>query len=215
MIHVSAEVIKSSKIVVVKLHDIITLNINLKKLTTMKTRFYFILALVCILLSSNLNAQMFAGGNLNLSVRSTEDQKTTGVNFNPEIGYFFSDNFALGGELIININNTKYDSDLQPDYESRGIGLGGFARLFAPEAGNIRLFGHAYGNIIFYNTNDISSVSLNGGVRPAIEFSLKDNLKLDIMAGNLGLGIDVEETHNVVNLNLRLNSLGFGLIYFF
>jgi len=104
--------------------------INILKIDSMKTK--IILFVICLItLSSTVSAQQFAldkkatiisgsvsfmsqGGDL---FEDLDGNKATSLTLAPNINYFITKNFFIGGSL-------EFSSEAQGDYSSNGIGIG-------------------------------------------------------------------------------------------
>ena len=127
--------------------------------------------------------------------QESDADKTFNLNLLPKIGYFVSDNFALGLDLSLAISNSDYNSSMvNPKSTSTMINVGPFIRYYFPtgtvapffELGTS--FGHVKSTYSYsydygsYNEENKGGIFLlNGGL--GIAAPLGDKASLDLMAG--------------------------------
>ncbi len=195
----------------------------------------------------NLNAaKLFVGGNLNLNSNSLSTTSgTTTVNgdsqfkwnFAPEVGYYLSDNLAIG--LSLGIESSSVTSPISDTANSVTSSItwvvSPFARYSFAKTGNFSFFGE--GNLIIGGGSSqvtTGSTILQGpatstfgiGVQPGIFYDLSDKVSLIATLGGLsysnagtsetiGTGTTAVTTTSAspnLNFGLGLNNLSFGAI---
>lgn len=135
----------------------------------------------------------------------TEDSDIL-INFNPKIGYFFADNFALG----IGIEYT-YSKDQVGDAESIGTDLlaGPYSRYYIPLTENSAFFGEL--SVVFGTQSveeqevEVSTTLVGVGIGPGItifandKFALEGVVRYNYISGNTDPGEGAEEVTVSIN----------------
>lgn len=166
----------------------------------MKKVLISVVALVAFAMTAN--AQLFLGGQLGLTTQggsnetvagtiktTTDDLKTTTFTFAPQVGFFLSDNFAVGGYL--NFALAKQDNATIFGYDDASqttIGLTPFARYYFINSGKLKVaaegqLGFSYthrtensGNIV---VSEPKTTSFGFNVRPVAAYSITENIDLE------------------------------------
>lgn len=191
---------------------------------------------------SNVNAQEmetpdygFTQGNVfvegNLGYNSTNDKnlevKTKDFTVNPKVGYFLSDDLAVG--LEVNYLSSTKDVAGTDTVDYSGFGAGVFARYYFLDLGKrfktYSELGVGYGTA----KNDLSDVKVNGvnaGLSLGINYFLTDNIAIsfglaDVLSYNTTkVDVDGAESVNEFNANINIfnnffDTAQFGLLYKF
>ncbi len=166
----------------------------------MKKVLISVIAMITFALTAN--AQVFLGGQLGLSTSggsnewsngstkiTTDDLKTTTFTFAPQVGFFLSDNFAVGGYL--NFALAKQDNAAIYGYDDASqttIGLTPFARYYFINSGKLKVaaegqLGFSYthrtensGNVV---VSEPKTTTLEFNVRPVAAYSITENIDLE------------------------------------
>lgn len=194
----------------------------------------------------SLNAQIFVGGGFGLE--STTSSSTTGstttelgknfsYDFSPEVGYFLSENLALG--LGFSIGNDKTTTPIttttNSEYSVTDWSIRPFARYYAMKSGSFSVFGEGALNIGGTSSQTTSGSTTTDGlsrstfgisIQPGISYDLSDKVSLIAKVGGIyynangtsittGTGANAVKTETsspVFGLGLRLSTISFGAI---
>jgi hypothetical protein len=194
----------------------------------------------------SLHAQLFVGGSLGLN--STKTSSTTGstttelgknfnYDFSPEVGYFLSENLALG--LDFGIGNNKTTTPITPTTNSElsvtNWSIRPFARYYAMKSGSFSLFGEGAINIGGSSsqttngattTDGLSTSTFGISLQPGIAYDLSDKVSLIAKVGGIyyssngtsitnGVGANAVKTETSspsFGLGLNLSTISFGAI---
>lgn len=187
-----------------------------------------ILALITIATSSIGFAQsktegfnkndLFLSGSLAISSSSTGDQKETSFEFNPRVGYFISDNVAIGVQAGVGGSKGKLASTTVSDESS--FTAGAFARYYTSPAkkfSGIFNLGFNY----FSNDDKIAKIKTTGfdlAFSPGLNYFLSNHFAIEASYGKLGFATSKSDVSgskptNVIELDLNLTTVSFGLVY--
>lgn len=169
---------------------------------------------------------VFVSGSVGYSSQKTGDVKNSQFDVTPRVGYFVSDNFAVGGQLgYRSTENTYYDGIGMSESKNTAFEVGAFARYYRTPANQFSFFGQL--NAIYtagkteYEGSGESKVSGFGfGLVPGISYFVSGHIALETTFGLLGYNTskpdeDGAESTNNFNLNLNLNNVTFGIVYKF
>jgi outer membrane protein len=164
---------------------------------------------------------LFLSGGIGFSSSKTGDVKTNGVNFSPAIGYFISENIALGARL--DVDSGKVDNGVA-ETKTSGFGVEAFGRYYFTPAAKFSVFGELAVGVGSSKTevgnveNKSKTFGVNAGA--GVSYFLSNNWAIE--AGWAGLGYNTDdnggngaEKTNTFGLNVDLSSINFGLIYKF
>ena len=201
-------------------------------------------------LFSGIKAQvgtgLFAGGGLGFSIYNSEskDGSTTVkgptvsvIKINPRIGYFLTDNFALGVDLGYWGTFSKLTDGVEEKTSLNTVGVGIFGRYAFNVDEDSKFFIYTDLNVGFSSTTgktEVGSVSVDTdpiskvmvGIAPGIMYFPTPKIGLEASLGNLAY-FDIQTTTNADNSEqketetslrfLDLSSMGFnfGLHYYF
>lgn len=165
------------------------------------------------------NGDVFISGNVGFSSTSEGDFDSSTFTIAPRVGFFVSDNIAVGGRLAYT-SNTDFSENKTNTFE-----IGAFGRWYATPASQFSIFVEAG---IDYMTSSFEpdggdEAKTNGfgiGVRPGISYFLSDSWAIEAMIGELGYSTekpdeDDAESTDTFGLNLNMESISFGVIYKF
>jgi hypothetical protein len=201
-------------------------------------------------LFSGIKAQvgtgLFAGGGLGFSVFSSEVKNgsttvkgpvVSVIKVNPRIGYFLTDNFALGVDLGYWGTFSTYKNGVEEKTSLNTIGIGLFGRYAFNVDEESKFFIYTDFNVGFSSTTgktEVGSVSFDTdpisnvivGIAPGIMYFPTPKIGLEASLGNLAYfdfqtttdADDSEQKENEISLRfLDLSSIGLnlGLHYYF
>lgn len=187
-------------------------------------------ALFLLFIGASANAQFFIGGGFSFSTEggsyksngnSQDKESETSFVFTPKAGYFFSDKFAFGGQLVIATSKTPQNNGDINKYSAFGIAP--FARYYALNFNKFSLFGEAELSLIFGKSkSEVNGVTSDGpkattiglNVTPGIAYALSDRVELEgkINLFRFGYNYESEKFENGNNeYTDNTSNFGFGV----
>lgn len=156
----------------------------------MKKVLFFALAFVSI--SQAVKAQtgsILVGGSIDFSSTkgptSLTTIKHTNFDFNPTVGYQFSDNWTAG--VVGDIGSSKYTTS-SSTIKGNSFGVGPFVR-YAKSLSNIfAIYGQVQGVFGADKMGDIKSTTANISAFPAVFINVKDGFGLNFTVGGISYG---------------------------
>ena len=195
-----------------------------------------ILAAVAVFAFSLANAQDkkedsgagFASGDVFISgsfgVNSSNDKntdtKTSGFNISPKVGYFFSDNIALGAQLGYGSDKTQVSGTTTSENDALSFGV--FGRYYVSPSSQFAPFAQL--GVAYQTEKDkISNVKNNGfgvGLSLGLNYFVSSHFALEASYAGLTYSsskYDVAGAQNVSNFNIgaNLDAVSIGLLYKF
>jgi len=160
---------------------------------------------------------VFVSGAFAFGSESTGDAKTSGFEIEPRVGYFMSENIAIGGKLGY---MSMTDDDGFSETKFNALSVGAFGRYYATPGSQFSLFAELGAD---YTSEDYEAFKVNGfGVNLGAGLSYFVSSNFAIEAGWAGLGynsmkadVDGAEATNTFGLMLDMRSINFGLVYKF
>ena len=166
------------------------------------------------------NGDAFISGSF--GINSTNDKntniKTNGFNIVPRVGYFFSENIALGAQIGYASAKKELSGTTTADDDILAVGL--FGRYYFTPASQFSVFTELGAN---YTTakDKISTVKTNGfnvGLSIGLNYFVSDNFAIEASYAGLNYAsekADVSGAKNVTSFDLgaNLNSVSIGLLY--
>jgi outer membrane protein len=214
----------------------------------MKTKI-FTIAVLLLFISSMVKAQLFVSGSLSLSTSNskytsgttTEDgDKTFDFNFNPKVGFFLNDKFAVGLGFLFGTSKTttpvydEFGAKTDEIYKLNSWGIAPFARYYLAKTGNLSFFGEGtlgFGGGTTKTTTGSTTVEgpkvtmMGIYIAPALSYDLSDKFAIEASFGELSYSsttskqtiatVENKSTTSGINLSLDLTSLSFGAIFKF
>ncbi|WP_100845037.1 outer membrane beta-barrel protein [Flavobacterium sp. 5] len=168
---------------------------------------------------------LFISGAVGISSSKTGDFKESEFNFVPRVGYFATNNIAVGA--TIGFNSQKETNEFGNDQELSTIGFGVFGRYYATPASNFSLFGELginYASAKFDDgidgTEDGKANGFNIAVAPGVSYFVSKHFAFEASIGILSYGsikpdADGAEATKTFQLGLGLEDLTMGLVYKF
>lgn len=165
---------------------------------------------------------LFLSGSVGFGSSKTGDDKISGVVFAPAIGYFISENIALGARL--GVTSTTEEEPGQEDYKTNGFEVEAFGRYYFTPASKFSVFAElAVGvgsNKEEQGNNEFKSKTFGVNAGVGVSYFLSSNWAIE--AGWAGLGYNTDDNGgdgadktNTFGLAANLSSINFGLIYKF
>lgn len=168
--------------------------------------------------ASGVRAQTEAGNImmgaqlLNVTGTFQHGSNSLDLGITPQVGFFLVDNFALGGQVILNLKTASHYTDFS-------YAVGPFARYYFNEINDQNLqfsrrssfFAEANVNVRGENVkvsgNSTSTNGLGVGIGPGLAYFLTPNLGLETtLKYNIGLGFGNATTVQQVSLNLGIQA---------
>lgn len=169
---------------------------------------------------------VFVSGAVGYSSEETVDLKTTEFQIVPRVGYFVSENFAIGAQLGYISREYPLSTEFgYVDVKNSGFQAGAFARYYSTPASAFSFFGQLSATYASVKTEvdggeDFKTNGFEFGVAPGISYFVSDHIALETTFGMLGYSsvkpdVDGAESTDTFNLNLDLTNVTFGIIYKF
>ncbi len=157
--------------------------------------------------------QAFDGTGKMLITGFQISDKYTAFGLAPELGYFVSDNLALG----IGLGFTSISGDAAEASGDKGtaFGVAPYLRWFAHKSGAFSFYvqgGLDYANIKLDGQDAVNSFRI--GVLPGVAYGLSEHFSINANFGWLGYS-KVKDVKGTFALDVDMNTLGFGLSYIF
>lgn len=162
---------------------------------------------------------LFLTGSFGISSEKTGDDKSNSFTVAPSLGYFVSENIAIGGRILYTSDKSESGNVDTQDFTT--LGIAGFARYYWSPASKFSVFGEAEVSYVSAE-NNLTNVKGNGfglNVAPGVSYFLSSNFAIEASWGLVGYNtfeVDgAQDSTNTFNFGLDLSDLRFGLIYKF
>lgn len=205
---------------------------NFKLITIMKK---IILSVAAIFAFGFANAQetvsegftkgdVFISGAIGFGSTKTGDFKTNDFVVAPKVGYFVTENIALG--LAVGYESSKVDTGAA-DATNNTFSVGAFGRYYFTPASKFSLFGQLgvnYNSYDFeFNDSGLGDAKGDGfdiAIAPGVSYFITKNFALEATFGILGYettkpDADGAEKTNAFSLGLDTRDITLGLVYKF
>lgn len=154
----------------------------------------------------------FISGALTVGSVKTGDDKTTTFEIEPKVGYFVTENIAIGGKL-----GYKSIKDLSDAFK-----VGAFGRYYLAPASQFSVFGQAgldYSNIKDKVT-DAKANEFGVNVGLGLSYFLSNHFAIEVVWAGLGYSVndnggDGAKKTNTFNFGSDLRAVQFGVVYKF
>lgn len=169
---------------------------------------------------------VFASGTFGYSSEKTGDVKTTEFQIVPRVGFFVSDNFAIGAQLGYVSSEFPLETDFGVvDVKASGFEAGAFARYYSTPANAFSFFGQLSASYASVNTEadgggEFKTNGFGFELAPGISYFVSDHIALEATFGKLGYStvkpdFDGAESTDTFDLSLNLSNVTFGIAYKF
>lgn len=170
------------------------------------------------------NGDIFITGSVGFNSESTGDLKENTFNIAPSVGFFVSDNIAIGGRL--GYSSSKFDDGIGDDAESSTFSIGAFGRYYATPGSQFSMFVELGANYRSTSSNDgsgdedVKSTGFGIALAPGISYFVSDNWAIEASIAALSYNTDkpdfdgAESTDNF-GLNVDFTNVSVGVIYKF
>ena len=163
---------------------------------------------------------LFVSGAFGIDSEKTGDNKSSGFEIEPKIGYFLAENIAIGGKL--GYSTLKSENGSVETADEAALTVGAFGRYYATPASQFSLFGELavdYSNV----DNKLADqqekqIGVNLGL--GLNYFVSKNFSIEATWAGLGYtsndnGGNGAEKTNTFGLGADLRSINFGLNYKF
>ncbi|MFD2890830.1 outer membrane beta-barrel protein [Flavobacterium chuncheonense] len=165
---------------------------------------------------------VFVTGGVGFNSDKQGDWKSNEFTFSPAVGYFVSDNIALGARLNVMSGKSEFGSS---EEKSSAFGAEAFGRYYMTPASKFSLFGElavGFGSSkeedVFGDETKYNAFGVNAGI--GVNYFLSSNWALEASWAGLGYNTFKEDTsgaesYDTFGLNVDLSSINLGLVYKF
>ena len=157
---------------------------------------------------------------INSTNNKNTDVKTNGFSIAPSVGYFFTENIALGARIGFSTDKTKTSGTTTDDNSSLAVGL--FGRYYFTPASKFSVFTEL---AAAYQTDKdkISGVKVNGvgvGLGLGLSYFVSDHFAIEanyaaLTYASAKADVSGTDTANAFSLGANLDSVNIGLVYKF
>jgi outer membrane protein W len=174
------------------------------------------------------NGDIFITGSVGFSSHKvpagTEDIKTNEFNISPSVGFFVSDNIAVGARL--GYTSVKTDDGFGDDVTSDMFSIGAFGRYYATPANQFSMFVELGFNYNSTTDNDgtggedFKSNGFDIALAPGISYFVSDNWAIEASIAALRYETNKPDTDGAeattdFGLNVDFSNVAIGVIYKF
>lgn len=162
---------------------------------------------------------LFISGAVGFDSQSAADAETNSFEIAPRLGYFVSENIAIGIQL--GYQKTKSEDAFGTDTEDVStFTAGAFGRYYFMPTNKFSLFGEL--GVAYLSTNydliDIKGNGFGAALSPGISYFVSNNFALEATFGVLSYAsadIDGGVSANGFSIGLDMNDINFGIVYKF
>ena len=169
---------------------------------------------------------LFVSGSVGFNSAKMDEAKGNEFNFRPEVGYFLTENIALG--LGLEVGSAKNEGiDLYSDaYKTNSFGAEVFGRYYFTPANQFSLFAQLGVGYASVNTEavegaeefKVNAFGINAGL--GLNYFVANNWALQANWAGLGYNsakadVDGAEAMNTFGLNVDMSAINFGVLYKF
>jgi len=171
---------------------------------------------------------VFASGTLSFSSQKTGDFKSNQFTVSPKVGYFVSNNIAIGVSLTyLSATEDMSDSNFgSVEEKTTGFEAGAFGRYYFMPASRFSVFAQVYAGYATakYEVEAYQSESKSNGFgfefAPGFNYFVSDHFAIETTFGVLGYNsvkpdYNGAESTDTLNIGLDLANINFGLVYKF
>lgn len=165
---------------------------------------------------------VFVSGSVGFGSTKQGDVKENGFNFSPKVGFFVSENIAIGAR--IGFASTTQSEPEEDDFKTNEFSVGAFGRYYVTPASKFSVFAELGVDIssskIEQGNFDAKSNGFGVGAGLGVSYFLSNNFAMEASWAGLGFNsdkadFDGAEATTSFGLNVDLSSINFGLIYKF
>jgi opacity protein-like surface antigen len=166
------------------------------------------------------NGDIFISGAVGINSDKTGDDKSSGFELEPKVGFFVTDNIAIGGKL--GFSSYKAENAVRDTADQSAFTVGAFGRYYFTPASDFSLFGELG---VDYSTiddklNDFKANEIGANVGVGLSYFVSNNFALEATWAGLGFssndnGGDGADKTNSFGLGANLYSVNIGVLYKF
>jgi len=181
-----------------------------------------LLNVVCVKAQSEgfTKGDVFVSGTFRVASATEGDLENSIFEISPRVGFFISENIALGGRMAYLQNKSENAVGTTADVASYGAGA--FGRYYFTPAQKFSVFGQL-GLDYFRSKNSLSDFdtnSFNIGLSAGLNYFVSKHFSLEAVLAFLDYGTSSSsaegtETRNVVNIGIDFSAITIGLNYKF
>ncbi|MFB9108174.1 outer membrane beta-barrel protein [Flavobacterium gyeonganense] len=190
-----------------------------------------VLSMVAVLAFGFANAQdstgkgfskgnVFISGSVGISSDKTGDVKESGFEIAPKVGFFVTDNIAIGGRL--GYRSDKAENAVTDTRDEARLSVGAFGRYYFTPSSDFSLFGEL--GVDYSSVDDkladakANEIGANLGL--GLSYFVSSNFAIEATWAGLGFtsndnGGDGAEKTNSFGLGANLDSINLGVVYKF
>lgn len=163
---------------------------------------------------------LFISGAIGVDSQKTGDNKSSGFEVEPKIGFFVTENIAIGGKLGFSAN--KAENGVIDTVDRSALTVGAFGRYYFTPSSDFSLFGELgvdYSSIDNkLSNNKENEIGANLGL--GLSYFVSNNFAIEATWAGLGYtsndnGGNGAEKTNTIGLGADLTSINFGVVYKF
>ncbi|RTY89661.1 outer membrane beta-barrel protein [Flavobacterium sp. GT3R68] len=172
------------------------------------------------------SGDIFMSGSVGISSTSEGDDKFNSYTVSPKLGFFVSDNIAIGAKIGFTGTKTEDASPLVEDIKTSELSLGAFGRYYTTPASDFSFFAELGAN--FTNSKieengapDDKETGFNIAFAPGVSYFISNNFALEASIGVLSYDTNKPDnggnpdSTDTVNFGLNLSDISLGLVYKF
>lgn len=164
---------------------------------------------------------LFVTGSIGISTESTGDRKENTLEFAPSVGYFVSDNIAIG--LGLGLSSSTFEEPGVVDFESTTIAIEAAGRYYVTPSSQFSLFGQlSVAYLSVENEQGAFESNTDGfglGIAPGVSYFISNNFALEATVGILSYSsVELDgasDSTNSFDLGLNFTNVNLGLVYKF
>ena len=190
-----------------------------------------VLSMVAVLAFGFANAQestgkgfskgdIFISGSFGINSEKEGDNKSTGFEIAPKVGFFVTENIAIGGKL--GFSSDKAENAITDTQDEARLTVGAFGRYYFTPSSDFSLFGELgvdYSSVDNKLT-DVKENEIGANLGLGLSYFVSSNFAIEATWAGLGYttndnGGDGADKTNSFGLGADLSSINFGLLYKF
>ena len=190
-----------------------------------------VLSMVAVLAFGFANAQestgkgfskgdIFISGSFGINSEKEGDNKSTGFEIAPKVGFFVTENIAIGGKL--GFSSDKAENAITDTQDEARLTVGAFGRSYFTPSSDFSLFGELgvdYSSVDNKLT-DVKENEIGANLGLGLSYFVSSNFAIEATWAGLGYttndnGGDGADKTNSFGLGADLSSINFGLLYKF
>lgn len=166
------------------------------------------------------NGDIFISGSVGIDSEKTGDVKSSGFEITPKVGFFVTENIAIGGKL--GFSSYKAENAVTDTADQSAFTVGGFGRYYFTPASDFSLFGELgidYSSID-NKLADVKENEIGANLGLGLSYFVSSNFAIEATWAGLGFasndnGGDGADKTNTFGLGANLNSINLGVVYKF